>query len=300
MTIREAIGSSVPQPSDPVREIELDIVPLLEAQRDLDYPLDVMERLLRNMADGLQRYVLAENDAFRDNVVLPAVERTQTGGREVAQAVAAGQQRLGNAGDRAMLAVYHALEAHAVTAGVLEGFERSLEGAGLYARQERPPAMCFLDITGYTRLTAEQGDDAAVDLADKLGRLVHRTALEHRGRPVKWLGDGVMLWFADPGSGVTAALTMAEGVVAAGLPPAHVGLHAGPVIVRDGDYYGQTVNIASRIAAYARPGEILVSQVVVDGTEDGAFAFNSVGEVDLKGVGGPLALYVANRVAAPI
>ena len=51
---------------------------------------------------------------------------------------------------------------------------------------------------------------------------------------------------------------------APGLPPAHVGLHAGPVIFQEGDYYGATVNIASRIAEYARPGEVLVSQEVVD------------------------------------
>ena len=50
----------------------------------------------------------------------------------------------------------------------------------------------------------------------------------------------------------------------AGLPPAHVGLHAGPVIFQEGDYYGQTVNVASRIADYARPGEVIVSQEVVD------------------------------------
>ena len=57
---------------------------------------------------------------------------------------------------------------------------------------------------------------------------------------------------------------MVEGVAAAGLPPAHVGLHAGPVIFQEGDYYGQTVNLASRIADYARPGEVIVSQAVVD------------------------------------
>ena len=70
---------------------------------------------------------------------------------------------------------------------------------------------------------------------------------------MKWLGDGVMFSFRDPGPGVVAALDMVEGVVAAGLPPAHVGLHSGPVVFQEGDYYGQTVNLASRIAEYARP-----------------------------------------------
>ena len=58
-----------------------------------------------------------------------------------------------------------------------------------------PPAICFLDITGYTRLTQERGDEAAADLAASLNRLVTRTSLERGGQPVKWLGDGVMVHF---------------------------------------------------------------------------------------------------------
>ena len=81
---------------------------------------------------------------------------------------------------------------------------------------------------------------------------------------MKWLGDGVMLHFPNPGNGVMSALEMVAGVADAGLPPAHVGLHAGPVIFQEGDYYGQTVNLASRIADYAQAGEVIVSQEVVD------------------------------------
>jgi adenylate cyclase len=88
---------------------------------------------------------------------------------------------------------------------------------------------------------------------------------------------------------------MIDGIATAGLPPAHVGLHAGPVLFQDGDYYGQTVNVASRIADYARPGEVLVSQEVVDAAGDVAVSFAPVGPVELKGVGGALALHIAHR-----
>jgi adenylate cyclase len=113
---------------------------------------------------------------------------------------------------------------------------------------------------------------------------------------VKWLGDGVMFWFRDPGPGVVAALEMVDGVRNAGLPPAHVGLHAGPVIVQEGDYYGQTVNMASRIAEYARPGEVLVSKAVADaaGATDGV-SLSPIGEVELKGVAGATQLFAARR-----
>ena len=77
---------------------------------------------------------------------------------------------------------------------------------------------------------------------------------------------------------------MGAGVTEAGLPPAHVGLHAGPVIFQEGDQYGQTVNVASRIAEYARPGEVLVSQEVVDAMGGAAVAFREIGPVELKRV----------------
>jgi adenylate cyclase len=113
---------------------------------------------------------------------------------------------------------------------------------------------------------------------------------------VKWLGDGVMVYFRDPGSGVVAALELVDGVSSAGLPPAHVGLHAGPVLFQQGDYYGRTVNLASRIAEYARPGEVLVSQEVVDASAGVDVIFTEVGPVELKGISG-VRLHAAHRRA---
>ena len=76
---------------------------------------------------------------------------------------------------------------------------------------------------------------------------------------------------------------MVDGLAAAGLPPAHVGLHAGPVLYQEGDYYGQTVNLSARIADYARPGEVLVSQAVADASHEDGIAFVDIGPVELKG-----------------
>ena len=115
------------------------------------------------------------------------------------------------------------------------------------------------------------------------------------GEPIKWLGDGVMFLFKDPGPGVLAAIEMVAGVAEAGLPPAHVGLHAGPVVFQEGDYYGQTVNVASRIAEYARPGEVLVSQEVVDASTGAGVMFREIGPIELKGVSGAMVLYAAQR-----
>jgi hypothetical protein len=71
----------------------------------------------------------------------------------------------------------------------------------------------------------------------------------------------------------------------------HAGVHAGPVIERDLDVFGHTVNLASRIADAAAPGEVLVSDVVAEAVGDASFGFERIDDVDLKGVPGPVTLY---------
>ncbi len=197
--------------------------------------------------------------------------------------------------EQVILAIYHGQQEHAWSKSALEDVEATLERAGLLNRLHRPPAVCFLDLTGYTRLTEERGDEAAADLAGRLSAIVRRCSQEHEGRPVKWLGDGVMFYFDDPGQSVVAALDMVDGVATQALPPAHVGIHAGPVIFQEGDYFGRTVNIAARIAEYARPGEVLVTQEVVDDAGAMPVSFSAVGPVELRGVSGALRLHAAHR-----
>ena len=168
--------------------------------------------------------------------------------------------------------------------------------AGIHSRLERQPAICFLDISGYTRLTQELGDDAAAELASTVARLVQRTSVQHGGKPIKWLGDGVMFHFEDPGPGVRAALEMVSALATEGLPPAHVGLHSGPVLFQQGDYFGQTVNLSARIADYARQGEVLVSAAVADASDERDLRFADIGSVDLKGVSGAVHLLRAELV----
>src|SRR5262249_14058168 len=130
-----------------------------------------------------------------------------------------------------------------------------------------------------------------------VARLVQRSSVQHGGRQIKWLGDGVMFYFDDPGPGVRAALEMVGGLADAGLPPAHVGLHAGPVLFQEGDYFGQTVNLSARIADYARQGEVLVSRAVADASREKTIAFADIGQVELKGVDGTVHLLRAELVS---
>lgn len=295
--MREAIGSARPEPGDRVREDELKITPFLEAQVQLGFRTVAIERLLRVTGESLRRVAEQEADWWRTEVIEPAFAKGAVGDQLAASLSDEASDKLAGSADESLRAIYHAQQAHAWTTNIIATLESALARAGLHSKLERPPAMCFLDITGYTRLTQEHGDEAAAGLAERLNRLVQRSSVERGGRPVKWLGDGVMLYFKEPGAGVVAALDMVAGAGEAGLPPAHVGLHAGPILFQEGDYFGTTVNVASRIAEYARPGEVLVSQAVVDASEGAGAAFTEIGPVELKGVSGAMRLHAAHRVA---
>jgi adenylate cyclase len=292
MLIREAAGSPPPRPDDLIRDDELAYAAFIEAQVKAGFDPAASQGLLRVQGDSLRRMAETETAWWRSEVIMPAV----AAGKRPDEILGAGfGNRMSILAEQAILGMYHLQQAHAWTGTIIEGLEMQLAAAGLHSRLEHPPAMCFLDVTGYTRLTQERGDTAAAGLAEQLGRLVQRSSVKHGGRPIKWLGDGVMLFFPDPGRGVVAAIEMSAGVAEAGLPPAHVGLHAGPVIFQDGDYYGQTVNLASRIADYARPGEVLVSQEVVEASAQAEVFFREIGPVELKGVAGTIRLHAATR-----
>ncbi len=289
--IREAAGSVTPSPDSRMREAELPAAAWLAAAVGASFRPAAMQQMIRVHADSLRRVAETEAAMWQSEVLDAG---TRTGSRTDEILGIEFGDRMSILTEEGVIAMYHMQQAKAWTRNLVEGVETMLAEAGLHSRLERPPAMCFLDITGYTRLTQERGDEAAAGLADELGRLVQRASIKHGGRAVKWLGDGVMLHFPDPGPGVTAALEMVIGVAVAGLPPAHVGLHAGPVIFQEGDYYGQTVNVASRIAEYARPGEVIVSQEVVDACQHADVSFRDIGAVELKGVAGALHLHVAS------
>jgi class 3 adenylate cyclase len=198
-------------------------------------------------------------------------------------------------GDPALLAMYHRQEELLWTEGLVERIEHELEAAGMLGRPGRVPAMSFLDLTGYTRLTEERGDRAAAALAETLAVLVERSAREHGGVPVKWLGDGVMVHFREPAGAVRSALELVERLPLAGLPPAHVGVAAGPVVLQGGDYFGRTVNLAARIAAHASAGQVLVSQSVTAAARPAGVRFVELGELELQGFARPVRLLEARR-----
>jgi class 3 adenylate cyclase len=185
----------------------------------------------------------------------------------------------------------------AVVHETVQLLETLLEQAGFASpRPAHPPAIAFLDIGGYTRLPEEGPEEEAADTLAELTRVVWNSSYARGGRPVKFLGEGVMFHFPEPRQAVLSALDIIEELDRSDMPAARVGINAGPVVFRDGDYFGRTVNLASKITEYARPREVLVSEEVVHETEDG-IRFEPIGNIALKGLLEPVPLFRARTAS---
>jgi adenylate cyclase len=168
----------------------------------------------------------------------------------------------------------------------VDAMERQLVELGyLTERAADPPGIAFVDLTGFTRLSDERGDEAAAGMALRLADLARDVAARHGGRVVKLLGDGVLVWLPGARQALDAAVELLGALVAADLPAGHAGVHAGPVIQRDGDVFGRTVNLAARLADAAPSGEIYTSSAVADAMDASGHRLELIGPADLQGIG---------------
>ena len=296
--IYEVLGLPTPDPSAP---IHLDEEALFESFLDawaMTPDEDSLIRAGRLMAQGTRAAMLGWMDLQDEQLAEPARERLLRGELEEfpddVRVAFIKATRLAPEMFTWLSARY--LE-HRSVSGIVEGFERFLASRGLAPIPEppSPPAIVFVDLSGFTRLTRERGDESAVAAATSLQRHADTTASRHGGRLVKLLGDGAMLRLADASVGLDAALDLVETMSGEGALSSHAGVHSGPVIERDLDVFGQTVNLASRIADVAGPGEVLASQAVADVAADGTFGFERIEDAELKGLPGPIALFRVTR-----
>jgi adenylate cyclase len=294
----ESMGFAWTSADDPIRQDELEVLPLIQLaiSSGLLDPAWV-RRVGRAYAEGMRLVANVENEAYAARFEEPLL----ASGLGQRQAMERASEIAGDfipLADRALMAVYRRQQELIWTEHQVENIEAALEEAGAIPRPDRVPAMCFLDLTGYTLLTEERGDQAAAELAATLAVLVERLARGRGGTPVKWLGDGVMLHYRQPAGAVESALAMVRRVPEAGLPQAHVGVAAGPVVVQGGDYFGRTVNLAARVAARAQAGQVLVTAAVAQASAPDGVTYRDLGELRLKGFTAPVQVLEA-RPARP-
>lgn len=164
-------------------------------------------------------------------------------------------------------------------------------GAGL-ARVSM--VFCFVDLTGFTRYTEEEGDEEALDMIERFVETVEAT-LPSEAQLVKTIGDEVMIVSPDP----VSLTEWAVGFLALfqERPQPRVGLHYGAAVFRDGDYFGGDVNLTHRVVNRALGGEVLVTQALADGVDSEHLRFDPIGEVSLKGFPEPIHLLVAQAAS---
>jgi adenylate cyclase len=132
--------------------------------------------------------------------------------------------------------------------------------------RQQPLAIVFTDLEGFTRHTAANGDDAAIELLAQHHRVIGPIVRSRGGKVVKRIGDGLMLSFHSAESAVLAAIELLEA------PPGplrmRAGVHCGEAVVTADDLIGHDVNVAARVAAAARGGQVLATVAVRDQAGD--------------------------------
>ena len=168
--------------------------------------------------------------------------------------------------------------------------EHATEGRGGTGTERQLATVMFTDIVGSTAQAASLGDQrwrALLDRHDAIGRAeLSRVG----GTEIKFIGDGLLARFDGPTRAIDCAWAMRDAVRILGIR-IRVGIHTGEIELRDNDIGGIAVHIGARVAALARPSEILVSQTVTDLVTGSGIRFDERGPHQLKGVPGTWRLY---------
>jgi adenylate cyclase len=299
--VYEVLGLPKPNPSAPIHRDEEELFERFLDAWSMAPDEDSLFRAARLMAQGTRAAMLGWMDLQDEQLAEPARERLLRGElEEFPDDVRVAFMKVTGLAPEMFTWLSARYLEHRSVSGIVEGFERFLASRGLAPIPDAPspPAIVFVDLSGFTRLTRERGDESAVVAASSLQRLADATATRHGGRLVKLLGDGAMLRLTDATVGVDAALDLVETMSGEGALSSHAGVHVGPVIERDLDVFGQTVNLASRIADVAGPGEVLTTEVVAEAADEARFGFERIGDSELKGLASPVTLFRVTRGGA--
>jgi adenylate cyclase len=290
-----AFGLLRPGRDEPVREEDLATLKTLPVLFGAGLDEDEVLRMARVWGDSARRVAQYLPHYFHTSVEAQFRQRGLRDNEAYEAAIREVGLRAGRSGEDLLGWLFRRHSEVFTTEHQYEHVEAALEEAGVRRRQPRTEeAAVFADLSGYTRLTEESGDEAAARVALTLARLAGEIAARHRGSTVKLLGDGALLHFRDPGDGVRAALDIVESTRARGLPPAHVGVNAGPMLYDEGDYFGRTVNIAARIGARAPAGQVHTGESLARAPQVG-FRLRELGEAELKGIAKPVRIFRAER-----
>jgi adenylate cyclase len=241
--------------------------------------------ITRVLGEGMARLAATITAAFVETFLKPGdcedevAERFATLADELTPAVAP-----------ILTAAFKAQLADSVERGMIGRDQLEAGQAG----EEQELAVCFADIVGFTRLGGQIEVQELGTVAGRLARLA-ASVTEPPVRLIKTIGDAAMFVSPKPGPLVKVALALVEAVEEEGLPSLRAGIAFGPALLRAGDYYGNSVNLASRVTGAARPGSVLCTKEVRDLADEDGLQWSSAGRHRLKGISGSTPLYRARR-----
>lgn len=284
---RRALGLPVPEPDDrALDERDLEFAHVACRYRDAGFPDDEALEVTRVLGQGMARYAEAVRSLVAQTFIEAGTDEERLGRRYAA--VARELMPL------AAPAMEHVFALHLRQVLRSDAITREQLASGRLV-EAQDVSVAFADIVGFTELGESVGVEELGGVARRLSQLA-ADVVEPPVKIVKLIGDAVMLVSPDPAALVETALALVEATDADDeLPELRAGVALGPAVNRWGDWYGSTVNVASRLTARARPGSVLASEAVRDAVGDGACRWSSAGEKRLKGLSTPVKAYRARR-----
>jgi adenylate cyclase len=284
-----ALGVPYGDPDEPRgTEADLEAARRMKAFRDAGLPEEGMLQVARTIGMGTARIAEANRELVIRTLAQPGDSEHDLALRFAAAA-------------EFMMPLVGPTVVHALQANMLEQIRRDviatadLASGGIGGAVEL--TICFADLVEFTRLGEEIAPEELGLVAGRLEEMATAVA-EPPVRLVKTIGDAAMLVSAEPAPLVAASLALIAAAEAEGeeFPWLRAGLASGPTLPQAGDYYGRSVNLASRITGVARPGSVLLDAATREAAGEG-FSYTFIGERRLKGIDSKIKLFRARRAS---
>ncbi|MEX2394927.1 MAG: adenylate/guanylate cyclase domain-containing protein [Actinomycetota bacterium] len=286
-TLLRAVGLGATIPRDDIRFLET-VKSLVEG----GIPLKMILDLARVYGDTLARLAQSEVRMIRE-FHSEAGRSSLLKNKEQSERLHQVQELVGPILEPLLLTIHrrHLLRASVQEAVAdLEAAEKGTDRDTLEA------TIVFVDLASFTSLAQIHGDEVAAEILDRFDALVRQLLDAHSGSLVKQIGDAFMLVFPQAADAVRFSVDLDRDVGAEpNFPAARTGIHCGPVLYRVGDYVGNTVNVAARIAAIANAHEILMTKDVASEAEEAGIKTISAGAHRFQGLADSLDLFRLDR-----
>jgi adenylate cyclase len=285
LRLRRLLGLAEPDSAERVfSDADIEQARSIRLFLDSGFDPEVLADVTRVLGESMSRIAAAVAAAFADTFLQPGDSEEQ-----VAQRFDTLAEQLTPAISPVLTGSFNAHLRESIQRGMIS--RADLESGQIRSAPEI--AVCFADLVGFTRLGGELEVRELGSVAGRLARAARERAVAPV-RLVKTIGDAAMLVSPDPAPLIEAALQLIEDAEAAELPSLRAGIAWGPAVQRSGDYFGHSVNLASRVTGVARPGSVLCTQELRDLAGE-TFEFSYAGRFRLKGVAAQVPLHRVRR-----